>query len=427
MRVAFAIGGIPSLGHSGSTIASWLLVSALLDAGHDVTAVLLPVPELLDETAEERFAALERLGATVRHVEVRRPGPPAGRWRARRHFAAALAQPRDEDLFPAARVREAVAAAVADADAGLAFGIEAIVAAAPVATSPPFLAVLSHPPAVPRRLRLRYDAGGRRGLHPNAVASRVSELSFLAHADRRTAGLLRRFPSVGVFSGHHAEWARRQGAPAWYAHYPMPDLAGPDWRARRADGKPNPRPRILMIGHLRGIGTISGLHLFVPEILPRLTEALGPDGFEVHVVGGQEPPDAFRAGLHHPAVRLRGQITSPEEEFFRADVLLAPNPTTTGASARILSGLTFGNCIVAHTDSLIGVPELADGENCLLATTGEDHARATLRALHDAPLRERLGDGARDLYERAFSPPAAAAPIVREVERLAAGTSGRDL
>src|SRR5205807_369047 len=180
MRVGFVIGGIPSLGYSGSTLASWTIVETLLRAGHEVTAVLCPAGYLLDETVPGRLEELERLGADVRIVE-------------------------------------------------------------------------------------------------------VAERSFLLHADRRTAALLRRFASVGVFSGHHAEWARRHGVNAWYAHYPMPDLAGPTWRERRAAAQEGvERPRILMIGHLRGIGTISGLHLFVPEILPLLTEELGPDGFEVH-------------------------------------------------------------------------------------------------------------------------------------------------
>jgi glycosyltransferase involved in cell wall biosynthesis len=199
----------------------------------------------------------------------------------------------------------------------------------------------------------------------------------------------------------------------------MPDLAGPNWRERRAAGKPSPKPRILMIGHLRGIGTISGLHLFVPSILPLLTEALGQDGFEVHIVGGQEPPEEFREGLAHPAVRLRGQITDPADEFFAADVLLAPNPTVTGASARILSGLTFGNCIVAHTDSVVGIPELADGTNSLLGADGPSLADATVRALRDPDLRARLGAEARALYERAFRPEVAATRLVEEVERMA--------
>jgi glycosyltransferase involved in cell wall biosynthesis len=408
MRAGFVIGGIPSLGHSGSTLASWTIIEALLHAGHEVTAVLCPAGYLLDDTVAGRIAELERLGADVRVVEVPDPGPVS-----RSRFVRSLVAPSDADLLPAARAADGVRAALDGVDVGMAFGIEAIAATAHLDVAP-ILAVLSHPPGVPRRLRLRYDPA------PRSLAGRAAERSFLAHADRRTAALLRRFASVGVFSGHHAEWARRHGVHAWYAHYPMPDLAGPSWRERRAAAQERAeRPRILMIGHLRGIGTISGLHLFVPEILPLLTEELGPDGYEVHVVGGQEPPSAFVEGLRQPAVRLRGQISRPEEEFFAAHVLLAPNPTTTGASARILSGLTFGSCIVAHTDSVIGIPELEHGRNSLLASDGPAHARETLRALRERALRESLGDEARRLYESAFSPPVAAGRIVQALERLA--------
>jgi glycosyltransferase involved in cell wall biosynthesis len=395
MRAALVMGGIPSLGHSGSTLAAWALLEELLAASHQVTAVLLPAPELLDESVPPRLEAIRQLGVDVRLVEI----PPGSR-PSRADVVRSLVIPRDDELFPAARARPRVRKALSGAEAFLAFGIEAIAATAGNARG---LAVLSHPPGVSRRIRARY---GQTSLY---------ERSFLLHADRRTAGLLKQFASVGVFSEHHASWARRHGVDAWYAHYPLPDLAGPDRRVRPA----NPKPRILMIGHLRGIGTISGLHLFVPEILPRLTESLGPNGFEVHVVGGHEPPGEFREGLRHPAVRLRGPIDDPSQEFLRADVLLAPNPTTTGASARILSGLTFGCCVVAHADSLVGIPELRDGENCFLAGDGPGLAEATLRALADPALRERLGDAGRELYERSFSPPVAAGRLVRELEELA--------
>lgn len=413
MQIAFLMGGIPSLGHSGSTIAAWTILGELCEAGHEVTAVLLPEPALVDESAPARLAALERLGVRVMVVELPAAQGRGGRWRRRMAFARGLAAPRDEELFPAARVRARVRDTLAGADAFLAFGIEAIASAE--GASAPGLAVLSHPPGVSRRLRFRYDP-------PRSLAGRAGERSFLRHADRRTAALLRQFTSVAVFSEHHAAWARKHGVDAWYAHYPLPDLAGPDWRERRAAGKPNATPQILLIGHLRGIGTISGLHLFAPEILPRLSDALGEDGLEVHLVGGHEPPEEFRDGLRHPAVRLRGPIDEPSEEFFRADVLLAPNPTTTGASARILSGFTFGCCVVAHTDSLVGIPELRDGDNCLLAPDGPGLAEATLRALADPALRERLGDAGRELYERSFSPPVAARRLVLELEALASSS-----
>ena len=418
MKLAVLHGGIPSLGHSGSTIAAWTIVEQLVNAGHEVRVIALPAPELYDDTVPARFAALERLTGDLRVIEI----PPArearhGRWRRRAGFARTLARPRDDELFPAIRAQAAVADALKGIDAGIAFAFEAAAATAGVET--PLLAVLSHPPGVPRRLRLRYAPGVRTGWSPASLSARASELSYLAYADRRAAAILRTFPRVGVFSEHHAEWARRRGVNAFYAHYPMPDLAGPDWRQRRAAAAHDGPPRLLMIGHLRGIGTLSGLPLFRDEILPRLAAELGPDGFEVHLVGDHDPPDEFAEALRHPAVRLRGRIDEPDDEFLSADVLLAPNPTTTGASARILSGLTFANCIVAHTDSLVGIPELADGENSLLGADGPSLADATVRALRDPDLRERLGVEARALYERAFRPEVAAARLVQEVERLA--------
>src|ERR687888_2009898 len=103
MRVGFVIGGIPSLGHSGSTLASWTIIETLLHAGHEVTAVLCPAGYLLDETVPGRLAALERLGADVRVVEVPEAGPVS-----RARFVRSLVAPTDADLLPAARVAEGV-------------------------------------------------------------------------------------------------------------------------------------------------------------------------------------------------------------------------------------------------------------------------------------------------------------------------------
>ena len=224
MRVGFVIGGIPSLGHSGSTLASWTIVETLLRAGHEVTAVLCPAGYLLDESVPKRLAELERLGADVRVVEVPEPGPVS-----RPRFVRSIVAPTDADLLPAARAAEGVRRALENVDVGMSFGIEAIAATAGLDAAP-FLAVLSHPPGVPRRLRLRYDPA------PRSLLGRASERSFVLHADRRTAALLRRFASVGVFSGHHAQWARRHGVNAWYAHYPMPDLAGPHCKGNIVEG-----------------------------------------------------------------------------------------------------------------------------------------------------------------------------------------------
>ena len=142
MRIAFVMGGIPALGHSGSTIAAWTILEELVAAGHDVTAILLPAPELLDESVAPQLEAIRGLGVEVRIVEI----PPAPRL-GRAAFVRSFVAPRHEELFPAARARQ-----VLDCDAFLAFGIEAIAA---TAGNPRGLAVLSHPPGVSRRIRAR--------------------------------------------------------------------------------------------------------------------------------------------------------------------------------------------------------------------------------------------------------------------------------
>jgi glycosyltransferase involved in cell wall biosynthesis len=174
-----------------------------------------------------------------------------------------------------------------------------------------------------------------------------------------------------------------------------------------------------MIGHLRGIATISGLQVFAESILPVLTRELGTDGFEVHVVGGYDPPAVARAAFEHPAVVRRGQVEPPDDEFLAADVLLVPTPLTTGPRSRIITGMTFGSCVVAHEANRLGIPELLDGENALLAGDGPALAQATLAALRDADARARVGREARRLYESTFTPAVAGARIVRELERVA--------
>src|SRR5262249_47376713 len=115
--------------------------------------------------------------------------------------------------------------------------------------------------------------------------------------------------SSGAFAAHHAGWLARVGVPqCQYYRTPVVDDAGPQWQDQRRRLANKAVPRLLLIGHLRGIATLSGLYLFFEEALPHLERLLGRDGFEIHVVGGYDPPARLRRALDHPSVRLRGQI-----------------------------------------------------------------------------------------------------------------------
>jgi glycosyltransferase involved in cell wall biosynthesis len=249
---------------------------------------------------------------------------------------------------------------------------------------------------------------------PGARLQRLGSWSYARRADARIYALLRHYDSVGIFGAHYADLAKRHGVAAWYAPSPVEDPR-PSPRGERAPGP----PRILLIGHLRGIATISGLHVLVDDVLPRLDAELGREGYEARIVGAYCPPESLRESLQHPAVRLTGAVEPPDEEFLGADVVLVPTPIETGPRVRILTAFAYGCCVVAHRANALGIPELEDGVNVLLADT-RGLAAATLSALRDAALRQRLGAAGHALYESRFTPEAAGGGIVRRLEELVA-------
>ena len=410
MHVGVVFSGVPNPGHGGGSLTAWSFVRSLLDAGHRVTTFAVLGAES-EPRLDERIRDLERIGSAV--VPIRSRGLRApGRFEG-------LIDPPDDFLFPSIAQAPLVRAAADEAgiDAALVYTTEGV--AASTQLSVPMVGLMSDPPGLSRTIRRRYEALPW-GPDPRRTVVRLREKAYLRKVDARLLELLRKFASVGMFGAHHAEWAKARGVAAWYAPSPIVDLGTPDWEQRRARTARSDVPRILMIGHLRGIATISGLQVFAESILPVLTRELGPDGFEVHVVGGYDPPAAARDAFDHPAVVRRGQIEPPDDEFLAADVLLVPTPLTTGPRSRIITGMTFGSCVVAHDANRLGIPELQDGENAILAPDGPSLADATLAALADPDARARIGRAARQLYESTFVPSIAGARIVQELERVAA-------
>lgn len=415
LRVATLFAGMPNPFEAGGPLTHWALVSALLDRGHRVTFVALPWDS---PPAEARLEALRSRGVEVVVLPAPSPRLPRGLWRERWRYVRSIVWPGDETLFPTAAAAPALAGAIGEIepDVVVAHGTNALSAAADLAE--PKLALVSDPPGLSRRLRTEWDPQYPWRLGRDELLYRLGSATFAQRGDRRFLEFLRRFDSVGVFGAHRAEWARRRGVKAWYARSPIEDAAGPGWQARRASAAPNSKPRILLIGHLRGISTISGLHVFAHHVLPELERELGGDGFEAHIVGAHEPPASLGSALHRPAVHFRGHVEPPDEEFLRADVLLVPTPVETGPRVRILTGFSFGCCIVAHHANSLGIPVLEDGVNVLLGDS-DGLARATLRALADPELRGRLGAAGRRVYEEHFTPERAGGRIVDELERIA--------
>ena len=416
MRLALLVAGaVPNPTISGGAVTAWTFLTELLADGHEVTVVVLLDPELFDPTdvrVAERTARVRALGADV--VEVTsgsasyfRSRPRGALDRLRRAW-----RPLDEELYPNLVDAPAVGAAVAASGAEAAFVYHFEMLAASRGLRVPRLAAVGDPPHLSALYRFREQLPD-----PRALRGAVRLQAQLRHQPRLLVRFLNECEASGAFAAHHAEWLRRRGARACrYLHTPVPDPGPP-----AAGGGSAERPTILLVGHLKGVVTLEGLRLFATRILPRLEAELGADGFEVRIAGGYEPPAELARALDRPSVRLLGHVEGMDDELRSAHVLLVPNSIDLGIRVRIVTGLSFGSCVVSHRANVRGIPELAHGQNALVGDSPEQLASHALEALRDADLRRRLGEGARETYDRHFAPAVAVGEVAGILERLAGG------
>jgi glycosyltransferase involved in cell wall biosynthesis len=409
VRVALVtVGAIPNPDANGATLANWALATYLVRRGHDVAVCAVHESSYADPsgaTAKDRVARLRDTGVHVTPI-LARAADHAGRSGLQRAW-----KPRDEELFPslgdAPAVREAVEAF--EPDAVFAYSWSGVAASRALRGRVPRLGVvvdLAHLPAL-----YRFRLGSKRPSR-QLVAEALGVQALARSAPRLMVRLLQECDAAGDFAAHHALWLRRKGvAHCEYLRTPVEDAAGAGWRAARDRHAGSTPPRILLIGHLHGTSTLDGLALFAEEVLPVLEELLGPEGFEVRIGGGWEPPPDLRAALSRPSVRYLGHLSRPDEEFAAADLVLVPTSVPLGARVRIISAWSYGCPVVAHAANQLGVPELVHDDNALLGQSGRELANGAVSVLRRSGLERRLEDAGRATYERYFAPEVAAARI----------------
>ena len=398
---------------SGASITLALIASALHDLGHEVAVCPIVYPESVtpDGASDERQLEIaSSLGYEVAPVV-------SEAWRERavdRTAGARLRRawrPAAVELYPQLLDAAAVEAAIEQLapDSVLVYGFAALAAGTRV-TAPRFAAT-SDPPQ--ESLRGRTLRGWRERPNPVRLAREFVHLQAALRAYPRLAlELLQNCEAVGAFGAHHAEALRRSGIPCAYYRTPIADPGPP------RESPTNGRPRLLLVGHLQGTATLDGLRVF-RAMLPHLEAALGRDGFEARIVGGYEPPVELQPLLEHPAVRFVGFVDEVDEEFRAADVLLVPVSIRLGVRVRLLTGFAHGCCIVAHEANAYGIPELEHGQNALLGSSPKALAGHVVSALREPELAAHLRRGARETYERFFTPALAGAALAETLERIA--------
>lgn len=398
---------VPSCFFSGGGITAYAVTTALLDRGHRVSVVVLRHSEFGEKPESEHVSHLKERGASVEFL------PSCGEYPRRKRVF-----PRWFDLFPGIERRGAFAKAIQriQPDAMLFYHWEAA-AASFQATSVPKCGLVGDPVHLPMILRRQFRKRMRedRGI---LNVLRETRAQFLTRSMLKGMRLLLNDCNVsGAFAAHHANLFTWNGVRnCRYFRTPIPDPLPP----QRVVSKPE-RLRILHIGHLEGIATLSGIELLAKDVIPSLTERMGVQGFEVHIVGGEYEavPNELKGMLEHPAVRIRGHISPPDGEFLSSHIVLVPTPIELGIRVRILTAFSYGACVVAHSANKAGIPELEHTKNCLLADTGEMLANHCVEVFKNADIRNRLEAEGRRTFDNHFAVHVAGARIAETVEQIA--------
>lgn len=408
-KVALIAEGIPNAKSSGGPLTAWGVMRGLQSHGVSVIAIALPSRSYSYAAMRDIYRTdCEATGAAVYEIDE----VPRSRSRLIRRLIA----PSISDIYAHSRYAPQVADGVLriKPDVLVSYHFEGLAATLGI-TSVPRIALVGDPTHLPLRHHF-----AEQPLQWNATYARegVAALAAQFQHPRIMADMLNSVSACGAFAAHHADWFRSVGARRCeYYRTPMEDPLGPEWRSMRDKFPKSGKPKIMLVGHLRSTVTSSGLGLFAREILPLLEKRLGADAFEVHIIGASENTLSaeLQKLLDRPSIRIRGYVESVAPEFLSADVLFVPTPIKLGIRVRIITGFSYGICVVAHAANSLGIPEMVNGQNALLGENSQELAHALVRALEDGALRRTLENASRETFEKFFHAPVATQKIFSKI------------
>ena len=154
---------------------------------------------------------------------------------------------------------------------------------------------------------------------------------------------------------------------------------------------------ILIPGSLKGVASRLGFEFFLNKLLPAV-ENLKPQikrHYRFRIVGHGSPPNTIEQQLKkHPLCDLVGYVDEIEEEYRSADIILVNIPVPHGFRTRIAEAFSFGLCVIAHSANSVGMPEIIDNRNALIASDPSQLADKLVTLINDSNLRKRLGEQA---------------------------------
>ena len=167
-----------------------------------------------------------------------------------------------------------------------------------------------------------------------------------------------------------------------------------------------------LIGTATWPPTAAAMRRLVETVWPRVRR-YAPDATLLLAGRGSD-----RLGLgNEPGVEVLGEVGSSREFFGRLSVMPFPIERGSGMKVKVLEAIASGVPVVTTP---AGAEGIEPGDGVVVEEDWERFAEASAELLRDPRARAQRGAAARALFERAYAPEPATAPLIRLYERMAA-------
>lgn len=400
MKINIIYNGVPNSSTGGGAFTIFSIVKQLKDLGNEVSSILIINDSELTGVHKQ---GLEIYKSMVDQLEiVALPQKKKSIFeKIISKFLFSLVS-----IYPEYSVAEQVKKLVdkIKPDQVLVYHFEALAAAYQVKGIPKF-GLVGDPPCAVISARFRYSIGRFDLKH--ILLLPFFPLIYWKHR-YFDIKLLNSCNKVGAFAAHHAkEMEVQSGNSCKYYCTPLVDPLNQSNKKYiyREESIKKDKFKILLLGHLKGIVSVTGIELFVNEILPQLIDKIGKNSFEVNIVGSyfdSLSPSIKNELQKSGVVTAKGHVPSLDEEIFSADIFLIPTPIDLGIRVRVITGFSYGSCMAVHSANKWGIPELKDQENCLLGESGKELAEKIIDSYNGKYNLVNIGKGARATFEKYF-------------------------
>ena len=356
----------------------------------EIAAEILPATYLNEQVAngDKWRARLDYIFTTIRSLPLLRRIPNAA-------------------LFPAMRVKSELKATLHARKADIILGIwswESLAATYAIRGVPKFM-YYGNPDHKPMEARLRYPE--LFGIPVSGIKYKIN-LMLLKMINKtreiQHLSMMRKCEVTANNSLVDAEYYRKAGHPnSLYIQNMWPESnIGPVFGGRCDEGG---RAKIVgSVGNLGATGNSFGLSFLGARLAPRLEQSFGKNCIQIDVFGQGTPGKAVAPGLAHPSIQLRGWVEDIAAEIVDSCAFLVLTNVSgfIVGNTRILLAWSLGSCVIAHSDSVLSMPEIKHMENALLGNTVDEIASLIEQAVSDSMLRAKIGKGGYDTYRKYY-------------------------